>query len=628
MIKYSYIVLFLLFSLSKVYGQIQTNKPSLIQANNINIDNLDIPEYAYDLNFNSEINDTIFSNDSLQRIGKNIDVNINIKSSSYVMTYNNYNIYLLKIKTDSSLGISLDFEELHLTPNADIFVFNKDRTQKIGSFNIGNILGQKLPTTIVEGNEILIEVDIPISESSIFNGGITRIKYILIDFYGQLESSANCYTDVNCVSGYPDNRFRSVFYWTYDKNGSGYSCSGVLLNQYVNPNDLKYYVYTAEHCGDGADLSTTVFYFQRQKPNCNGSVFFGHTVAGATFKAEKSLSDMYLMELNTAPPPDYNLHFAGWDYRDFNDIDHDLYGIHHPDNLEKKYSEGYFVANTNVWKWRVDWNSTYGPTYKGSSGSPLFTKDYNRVVGDLSSGLASCSNPGGTDRYGKFKKQWSDLGGSSKRLKDWLDPNGSDPQYIDGVDPCFDYVILNNRGFLVNGNVYQQQNKVEIQSNNVLLADGSNTINSNGEFVFTATNEIQIVNEFSVFQGANFSAYNAGCTQIAVNHRTIKENKFGNDTIVFNIYTNKFTVYPNPILDNHFTIQFDMEEFNQKNEGAIDIEIYDLLNKRIFNRQIYRTDLTEKGIFRVDLNTTNSHVLFLKIKSHHYEKNIKLLNNN
>jgi hypothetical protein len=82
--------------------------------------------------------------------------------------------------------------------------------------------------------------------------------------------------------------------------------------------------------------------------------------------------------------------------------------------------------------WFVDaWDQ--GTTEPGSSGSALFHRGSKRLIGFLSGGLASCTNPAGFDCYGRFSEAW-DGPSRNQRLRDWLDPSGNGPRRINGFD--------------------------------------------------------------------------------------------------------------------------------------------------------------------------------------------------
>jgi hypothetical protein len=117
---------------------------------------------------------------------------------------------------------------------------------------------------------------------------------------------------------------------------------------------LRPFAYTAEHCGGSADLTTAIFNFHFQKSICNvTSSPPNYSLVGATFRSKKSLSDMFLMELDNVPPPEFNIYYLGWDRNDRNDLPDEIRGIHHAEGGKKAVSVGTFNANTNPYFWRV-----------------------------------------------------------------------------------------------------------------------------------------------------------------------------------------------------------------------------------------------------------------------------------
>jgi hypothetical protein len=98
----------------------------------------------------------------------------------------------------------------------------------------------------------------------------------------------------------------------------------------------------------------------------------------------------------------------------------DVTGIHHPDGSFKRIS---FGETTYVPIEEGDQDHLFivwgrGSTAGGSSGSPLFNRRSHKVMGHLRSGFASCNNPEGDDKYGRFDRTYS-------AIKRWLEIGGT-----------------------------------------------------------------------------------------------------------------------------------------------------------------------------------------------------------
>ena len=159
-----------------------------------------------------------------------------------------------------------------------------------------------------------------------------------------------------------------------------------------------------------------------------------------------------MLELNTKPPAEWNLYYAGWD-RTTTPASSAM-AIHHPKGDVMKISQ---EQRTLV---NVDWNYSgvlnhlgvqhfeQGTVQPGSSGSLLFNQD-KRIVGQLhgtdgnpcmgltgnAQNTCNCQNPRG--EYGRFDVSWSGGGTLSTRLFDFLSPLGTAYNTLDGIREPF-----------------------------------------------------------------------------------------------------------------------------------------------------------------------------------------------
>lgn len=85
--------------------------------------------------------------------------------------------------------------------------------------------------------------------------------------------------------------------------------------------------------------------------------------------------------------------------------------------------------------WNVQFSETvngHGVTEKGSSGSPLFNQN-GLIVGTLTGGTSSCTNPNGRNLFGKLHYFWDMCGKEdNERLDIWLDPNKTGVSQLQG----------------------------------------------------------------------------------------------------------------------------------------------------------------------------------------------------
>lgn len=380
--------------------------------------------------------------DSPWRFGQNIFVNYNPENSgTWDVLPNGDKIWRLGINSPGALSINLTFDKYKLPKGAKLYVYNSDKSQLIGAFTHRNNQNDEVfATTLVKGSAVIIEYNEPANVE--FSGKLNLYRIThgyrnVLDYAAKLNTSGACNNNVVCPesSGWED-QIRSVAMMV--TGGSGF-CTGALINN--TNNDGTPLFLTADHCY--SDPSSWVFWFNYQSATCTNPTTdpSNNAVSGAVLKARNADSDFCLVQMNSTPPAEYNVFYAGWDKA--NVAATSAVGIHHPDGDIKKISfendpltstdylgEAGSIADSH---WQIGtWDD--GTTEGGSSGSPLFNQNH-RIVGQLHGGYASCADPTGVDTYGKLSMSWDRGTTSATRLKDWLDPTNSGVTTVDGLDP-------------------------------------------------------------------------------------------------------------------------------------------------------------------------------------------------
>ncbi|MGB1318937.1 MAG: trypsin-like serine peptidase, partial [Flavobacteriales bacterium] len=335
------------------------------------------------------------------------------------------------------------FTEFNIPKGSELFVYDKEQTHFIGSFNYTNQQANgMLATSLVYGEDVIVEfsakesiglenLDLTIGKIVHAYRGISS-KFEEIKYgRGPFGNSGSCNINVNCSEG--DD-------WQVEKksvalivNGGSAHCTGALVNNTAN--DGHPYFLTANHCITGS-VGNWVFYFNHETSGCSGnSGPTNQSVSGATEVASNGGSDFGLFEINNgnAIPGNFNAEWAGWDRSDNEGDVSSATGIHHPAGDLKKICHEedapYHAIQGGAAVWYIDqWED--GTTEGGSSGSPLFNQDH-RIIGQLYGGSASCNNQSGADWYGRFGVSW-DSNSSTTRLRDWLDPGNTGVTTLDG----------------------------------------------------------------------------------------------------------------------------------------------------------------------------------------------------
>lgn len=370
-------------------------------------------------------------------------------SGTWMTLENGDRMWRLGIVCPGALTVNLAFQYVYIPEGAKLFVFNGSRTQSLGAFTQKFVSEDySLGTELLNGDTIIIEYLVPAGLNETGNFELFRVTHGYRSTVDYLEkafgSSGSCNMNVNCPDGAPwSNQKRSVVMLV--SGGSGF-CTGALINNSCN--DGKPYVLTANHCGSG--FGSWVFRFNWEAPGCTnpGSSPSFQSITGSTSRANRSVADMRLVEINSAVPSNYNAYWAGWSRSATPPPS--AVCIHHPDGDIKKIS---FDDNpltvvtamggeTNCC-WQTIWDRST-TTEPGSSGSPLFDNN-GRIIGQLWGGGASCTNLSAPDYYGRVSQNWEPTGSTNaQQLKFWLDPASCSTNAvgIDGYDPNMPSVAL------------------------------------------------------------------------------------------------------------------------------------------------------------------------------------------
>ncbi|MEI6817487.1 MAG: T9SS type A sorting domain-containing protein [Bacteroidota bacterium] len=377
------------------------------------------------------------------RFGYNHFQNLNPSNSgAWTTLANGDKLWQMGIHCPDALTVNIAFDQFLIPDGAKLFIYNQDHSHVIGAFTAkANQADHQLGCDLVRGNTIIVEYYEPANVSFHGSLNIFRITHGYRSLFQYLMksfgNSGSCETNVICDPAWALEK-RAVA--CIVENGNE-ACTGALINDV--PSDGTPYFLTANHCGSSG-FGTWVFRFNWESATCPNPSTSPASVSlsGAVQKAFNVHSDFNLLQLNSTPPPTYNVFYAGW-YNPAVFADSAI-AIHHPNGDIKKISHSLApthdggmqdMGNGLADVWRIgQW--TDGVTEPGSSGSPLFNQDH-RIIGQLYGGSSAC-NAAGTDLndvYGKFSTSWSYGTAPATRLKDWLDPTGTGTLVNDGYDP-------------------------------------------------------------------------------------------------------------------------------------------------------------------------------------------------
>lgn len=367
------------------------------------------------------------------RFGFKYDTNISFENAGSWVNVEGGRVWRVTITCRGAQSVNLLFSDFYLPEGGSLFLYDFNRTNKIGAYTSqNNRIEQELGTELIHGESIIVEYFEPTAVAgqgrfTISNviHGYRSLTAIQKELGRGLNDSGACNIDVNCPLGDGwDDQIRSVAMIVVGGNGI---CTGALINNTCE--DGRFLFLTANHCLGGSTASWS-FRFNWESPegtescatfagSTNPGPPYDQTANGATVLVNAGGSDFALLEIDNmtdANAEEWNVFFAGWDHSDLETVTEGT-GIHHPSGDLKKMcredNDPYhdFTGGAQVW-WIDDWDQ--GVTEPGSSGSPLFDQN-GRIIGQLYGGAAACSGTDDNDAYdfyGRFGISWG-LGAST-----------------------------------------------------------------------------------------------------------------------------------------------------------------------------------------------------------------------
>ncbi|NDV94319.1 serine protease [Dysgonomonas sp. 521] len=363
------------------------------------------------------------------------------------------NVWKLSFNIPDAKGFFIGFDQFYLPEGSCLYVYEKsnlksaivykhDDNPKGGPYSIENL----------KGDNVVLEYVAPegVEKPKLH---ISDLGYKYLDEQGNpisgFNSAANsCMINVNC----PENNFwknqkKGVVHFRVKRNpgANAYLCSGTLVNN--TSEDKTPYILTAYHCFEYMSetaISGSEFFFEYETPECEMDTVrpnykYHKGAIPLVLNPVDDGSDGALIKLSEPIPDDWDVYYNGWDRT--NDGASVTGGavIHHPLGDVKKISLYNKPLTSGKWEdeapngthWIIDYLK--GATEGGSSGAPLFNQD-GYIVGTLTGGDNKCSNPTGTDYYGKFWYHWDQYPDEDLHMSKYLDPNNTGVTRLKGLN--------------------------------------------------------------------------------------------------------------------------------------------------------------------------------------------------
>jgi len=367
-------------------------------------------------------------------------------------------LWRLTVQADHATDLRLGFRRFNVPAGITLHLIDDARHAYDGPYTAGDTSpDHQLWLAPVAGDTLTLELHVPAGVS--LSDDAIRLTTVATGYRNTTESggpglfgagpSGDCNIDVVCPLGdsYRDE-IRAVARRYFQQGGNTFLCSGSLVNNTAQ--DFTPYFMTANHCiSTQASATSMSLIWNYEAPTC-GQHGGGSTAdtqnGGATLIAHRTDVDFSLVRLNSTPPTEYDVFYAGWDAS--GDVPDGSIGIHHPSGWVKAITENLITPTTvnscigtggSQTHWRVG-PYEQGTTEGGSSGSAIFvpsgdsTGHQNLITGTLSGGTAFCDVPQGTDCYGKTAVAW-DGSSAAQRLSDWLDPGNTGATTLPGINP-------------------------------------------------------------------------------------------------------------------------------------------------------------------------------------------------
>lgn len=375
-------------------------------------------------------------------------INDELSSLAKWHTINNQSYLRLTINAPDAEHLNLGFTKVSLPESATLYILDAQTHQLLHSFTANDIHNQSIWTPIVQNQHLTLEVNVLSSEQQQVKLQLQQVGQGIVSFNkNSLTKSGSCNIDTVCTEGDGwRDIIRSVAKYSITTTEGTFVCTGTLLNN--DNQDQRPLFLSAAHCFvSETTVDSMVFYWNFETTVCNGIADGDQTQTqtGAKFLSRAddltNLSDYSLIELSQRPANNHQVYYSAWNAQPGPATD--VVTIHHPAGDEKRISldhdpltiTDYTNPDENLdgHYYRIDaWDT--GTTEGGSSGAGLWSQS-KELIGTLSGGTASCTDPTNPDWYGRMSSHWQFPNHDGVQIETYLAPN-TQQLSESGFEPC------------------------------------------------------------------------------------------------------------------------------------------------------------------------------------------------
>lgn len=395
------------------------------------------------------------------RFAEAIEVNLNVIDKMTWITEDSMAFGKLTINAKQAKSVNMNFSDFFLPEKSELYFYDKTRKNIIGAITSKeNNKTNSWGSPIIIGDEVIIEIKVPISLKAQARLFLKEFSYGYIDIYG-FGQAAPCHINANCPSGNSWNVEKNSVALILDGNGEKLA-TGALVANTCNLN-IPYFL-TGDHVVDKKDVSQFRFVFQYLSPTCTPSQDDVTNVIlyGAVERARYAPAEAALLELFQVPSFSLGLAYSGWSRAGVMNTT----VLHHPKGdvmkISRDFSQpvGQVVNNVSCYRLALD----EGIVEDGSSGAPYYDQNH-RIIGThfgrfpTSNNNCEITNAIG----GRFDVAWTGGGTNSSRLSNWLDPLNSgtfftNSVYVSSTISPNEVVISGASGFCSGPEIYSLVN--------------------------------------------------------------------------------------------------------------------------------------------------------------------------